>query len=145
MGAFIFISNAGWYLIPIWGWWVPTANFPKMHKNGLWVRIIISYPPLEAQQKIPLHISSKDHIQGKVKDFLLRIQTTTLACWKSDASLLDEDKEFLENMKTDRTFTIGPLDLKRLQVAERKVDKLRRQDDYRKKSFNLKAWLLMMM
>ena len=95
--------------------------------------------------KIPLQISSKDHIQGKVKDFLLRIQTTTLACWKSDASLLDEDKEFLENMKTDRTFTIGSLDLKRLQVAERKVDKLRRQDDYRKKSFTLKAWLLMMM
>ena len=84
--------------------------------------------------KIPLQISSKDHIQGKVKDFLLRIQTTTLACWKSDASLLDEDKEFLENMKTDRTFTIGSLDLKRLQVAERKADKLRRQDDYRKKS-----------
>ena len=39
-------------------------------------------------------------------------------------------------MKTDRTFTIGSLDLKRLhmQVAERKADKLRRQDDYRKKS-----------
>ena len=92
------------------------------------------------------HFKSVVKIISKVKDFLLRIQTTTLACWKSDASLLDEDKEFLENMKTDRTFTIGSLDLKRLQVAERKADKLSRQDDYYLRNGTAKnkyaAWFL---
>ena len=110
------------------------ASIPTISDEGIRKQIFNLLDEYQKLNKIPLQIRSKDHIQGKVKDFLLRIQTTTLACWKSDASLLDEDKEFLENMKTDRTFTIGSLDLKRLQVAERKADKLRRQDDYRKKS-----------
>ena len=92
---------------------------------------------------INIRSSTKSHFKSVVKiiskerlktSFSESNKTTTLACWKSDASLLDEDKKFLEKMKTDRTFTIGSLDLKRLQVVERKADKLRRQYDYRKKS-----------
>ena len=97
------------------------ASIPTISDEGIRKQIFNLLDEYQKLNKIPLQISSKDHIQGKVKDFLLRIQTTTLACWKSDASLLDEDKEFLENMKTDRTFTIGSLDLKRLQVAQEKI------------------------
>ena len=39
-------QNADWYQVPIWGWWVQLARFPKLHKKGLQVRTTNSYPPL---------------------------------------------------------------------------------------------------
>ena len=57
-----------------------------------------------------------------------------MPCWDPKTELLEDDKEFLENMKTMRTFTIGSLDVKRLRRQQRNAQRERRQEEYAKKS-----------
>lgn len=50
------------------------------------------------------------------------------------AKLLEEDEAFIENMKSERSFTIGGLDTKRYKMMERREERARRQEEFRKKA-----------
>ena len=77
---------------------------------------------------------TSESAQSSVDAFRQKIKNTTLPCWDPTATLIKEDRDFIDNMKTTRTFTIGSLDRKRCGIAARRMEKQRKEDERKNRS-----------
>ena len=113
------------------------ACIPTLSDNGIRYQIYKLHEEYQKLNKTPAKNRCKASVQSKVQHFFNKIQKSTLPCWDPEAKLLEEDEEFLENMKTTRTFTLGSLDVVRLKRQQRKKERERRQEEYAKRSQEL--------
>ena len=72
-------------------------------------------------------------MKKQIEEYQFRICNTTLASWNPSAKLEEEDEEFLQNIKAQRTYTIGSLDMKR-KITERRKNRAKRQEAFKKKT-----------
>ena len=110
------------------------ACIPMLSDDGVCKKILKLYNEYKSFNKIPEQRRSQLTVKKRVEDFQLRLPQSTLACWDPNAKLQREDEEFLENMKTQRTFTIGGLDTKRQKMIQRRNKKVKRQEEFRKRA-----------
>ena len=110
------------------------ASIPMLSDDGIRKKILKLYDEYKTLNKIPEKRRSQVTVKKRVEDYQFRLHNTTLACWDPKAKLEKEDEEFPQNMKTQRTFTIGGLDTKRQKMIQRRNEKMKRQQEFRKRA-----------
>ena len=81
------------------------AGIPTLSERQMSKQIFKLHNKYKNLLKIPSKRRTTQSVQSSIKEFQLKLQNTTLPCWDSKAKLLKEDQDFVNNMKTDRTFT----------------------------------------